>query len=202
MGKKISMDNPVFRAMGRAADLFVLNILFLLTCIPVITIGAAQSALYAVTLKMVRGEESYLIKSYLKALKENLRQATAVWLLSLAMSAVMYENFRLLPPDSPVRRVLMVIGIFGCVILVFTFPLLARFENTVWRTLNNALFMAIRHLPWTAAVCFATVLPVAVTLKTGRIVTFGIPYWMFMGFSVTALVNSWFFRKIFSNYEA
>ena len=58
MGKKISMDNPVFRAMGRAADLFVLNILFLLTCIPVITIGAAQSALYAVTLKMVRGEES------------------------------------------------------------------------------------------------------------------------------------------------
>lgn len=201
MGKKISMDNPVFNVLGRVTDLIILNLLFLLTCIPVITIGAAQSALYAVTLKMVRGEESYIIKSYLKAFREDFRQATVIWAVALSMIFVMYQNIRMLDAQSPVKRILLILCIFGAIILIYAFPLLARFENTVWRTVNNALLMAIRHFTWTIVILAVTFLPAALTIAGNQIVTVAIPYWTLIGCALSALINSWFFRKIFANYE-
>lgn len=201
MGKKISMDHPVFGVLGRVTDLIILNLLFLLTCIPVITIGAAQSALYAVTLKMVRGEESYIIRSYLKAFRENFRQATIIWAVALSMIFVMRQNIRMLDAQSPVKRNLLILCIFGVIILTYAFPLLARFENTVWRTVNNALLMAIRHLIWTVAILLVTFLPAALTIAGNQVVTFAIPYWSLIGCAFTALINSWFLRKIFANYE-
>ena len=55
--KLLSQDSPVAAVLSRAFDLAVLNLLFLLTCIPVFTVGAAVTALYDVMLKLVRDEE-------------------------------------------------------------------------------------------------------------------------------------------------
>ena len=60
MSRAFNFEGPVFTFLSRLADLFWLNLLFIVCCIPVITIGAATTALYYVTLKMAKDEEGYI----------------------------------------------------------------------------------------------------------------------------------------------
>ena len=76
MGRLFDTDNIVWRFLGRVADLVILNFLFLLCSIPIVTIGASWTALYSVTLKAVKNEESYIAKGFLEGFKENFKQST------------------------------------------------------------------------------------------------------------------------------
>ncbi len=76
MDRIFNMDNKFFTFMGKAADLILLNIIFLICCLPVVTIGASVTAMYYVTLKMVRNEESYISRSFFQSFRQNFRQAT------------------------------------------------------------------------------------------------------------------------------
>ena len=76
-------DNPVWRFIGKLGDLVLLNLLWLVCCIPVFTAGAATTAVYYVTLKLVRDEDDSTIKSFFRSFIQNFKQATAIWLLIL-----------------------------------------------------------------------------------------------------------------------
>ena len=79
------------RFLSKVADMIILNILFLITCIPIFTIGASMTALYYVTLRMVSGEEGPVSKDYFRSFKQNFRQATVIWLI--LMSSCWYMTF-------------------------------------------------------------------------------------------------------------
>ena len=85
MDRLFNMDNKFFTVMGRVADLIMLNVVFLICCLPIVTIGASLTALHYVTLKMARNEESYIIRSFFKSFKQNFKQATVINLIMLAV---------------------------------------------------------------------------------------------------------------------
>ena len=66
MNNIFNPDNKFFSFMGRVADLMILNLLCIVCCIPVVTAGQAIAAMYYITLKMARNEESYVVKSGLR----------------------------------------------------------------------------------------------------------------------------------------
>lgn len=74
MGSLFNLDNPIWRFMGKLVDVFILTLLWAVCCIPIITIGPASTAVYYVTLKLVRDEESYTVRSFFKSFKENFKQ--------------------------------------------------------------------------------------------------------------------------------
>ena len=86
-------DNPVVNGIGRIADFVVLNLLWVLCSIPIITIGASTTALYTVMLKIVKNEEGYLVKGFFKAFRENFKQSTVIWLVFLALGIVLLVDF-------------------------------------------------------------------------------------------------------------
>lgn len=88
MDRLFNMDNKFFTVMGRVADLIMLNVVFLICCLPIVTIGASLTALHYVTLKMARNEESYIIRSFFKSFKQNFKQATVINLIMLAVAAI------------------------------------------------------------------------------------------------------------------
>ena len=67
-------DNPVWRFIGKLGDLVLLNLLWLVCCIPVFTAGAATTAVYYVTLKLVRDEDDSTIKSFSVPLSRTLNR--------------------------------------------------------------------------------------------------------------------------------
>ena len=92
MGRIFDMDNKFFRFMSKVADLCILNIICVVCCIPVITAGASITAMYYVTLKMVRNEEAYILRSFFKSFKQNFKQATIINLIMLLIGVVLYVD--------------------------------------------------------------------------------------------------------------
>lgn len=201
MGNIFSLDGKFFTFMSKVADLIILNIIYCLCCIPIVTIGPATTALYYVTLKMVKNEESYIIKSFFKSFKLNFKQGAAIGLLLMAAAGIIVGDiYIMLSWNAKYKFILIVIFIFLLVIWMFIaiyiFPLLATFENTVKQTIKNSLLMSIRHLPYTILMFVLTAISY---LLVGFIVQL-MPFWFLIGFALLAYVNSIFLGKIFKLY--
>ena len=95
MDRFFSMDNKFFTFMGKVADLCILNIVCLICCIPIVTAGASITAMFFVTMKMVKNEESYIIKSFFKSFRQNFKQATVINLIMLAVAAILNLDLRI-----------------------------------------------------------------------------------------------------------
>lgn len=157
MSSLFNLESPVMSFLSRIGDLIWLNLLTMLCCIPVVTAGAAFTALHYVSIKMVRGEEGYLTKSYFKSFKENFFQATALWLLMLLILAVAWGDFYFISMmddgvASVMRIVLCAVFFFFLCGGVYWFPLLSRFENTLKNTVKNACLLGILNFPRTLVI--------------------------------------------------
>ena len=87
MGGFFSLDSKFMQAMSRVADLIILNVIYLVTCLPVVTIGAASTALYTVCFRLGTAREGSLVKGYFRAFRDEFRQATLIWLFLLLFGA-------------------------------------------------------------------------------------------------------------------
>ena len=118
------------------------------------TIGASTTAMYYVTLKLVRDEDGYTIRSFFKSFRENFKQATIIWLIFLAVGIILgVDLYFFIWMFTGAEKVKMVMtSVFVALTFVYlamftyVFPLQARFYNPVKRTIFNAFFMSIRHL--------------------------------------------------------
>lgn len=201
------VDGPFISGLTKVADIFILNLLLIICSIPVFTFGAAYTAMYYVTLKMVKDEECYTLKSFFKSFKQNFKQATGIWLIMLVIGMVLFFDLRImngefsgyLSLNEGVLRVMSVLLMAGFVVYTFVFsyvfPVLSKFDNTVKNTIRNALIMSIRHLPLTVAIIIINVLPLALMYFVPRALIL-----MFVIFGLSAYCNSYMFVKIFKNY--
>lgn len=199
-------SNKFSRILSRIFDLMALNIVFILMCIPVITIGANITAMYYVTLRMVRKEDSYTLRSYWKAFKENFKQATAIWLILVFAVFSFAADIFLCTHLFPASLAWICYVFYGLILFViltalYVFPAQARFANPVKRTLINAMFFTFRHLPSTAAMLAIIIIPPLLVLQAPDIVFFYyVPYCLLLGFSLAAYLNSILLHRIFQKY--
>ena len=89
---KFNPDSPFFQFMNSLTAFIGLNVIFLITCLPIFTIGPALTALYTVTLKEARKEGGYIFSTYFKAFKENFHQSAAAFLIQLVLALVFLFN--------------------------------------------------------------------------------------------------------------
>lgn len=206
MGRFFNMDNKFFVFMGRIADLCMLNILCIVCCIPVITAGASLTALYYVTMKMVRNEESYIFRSFFKSFKQNFKQATVINLIMLAAAALLYLDTRIAKAMAdPMGKILaMIFALFTMIyliILLYLYPVLAKFYNSIKNTFKNALLMGIRHLPYTFLMLVIYASPLLILfIPSFQIQMFLILLVILFGPALAAYCNSHFFVRIFDKY--
>lgn len=206
MGRFFSMDNKFFTFMNKVADLCILNIICLVCCIPIVTAGASITAMYYVTLKMVRNEEAYIVRSFFKSFKDNFKQATIINLIMIAVGAVLYLDLNVAKnmPGSAgqiFHVTFMAFVIIYYVLFLYVYPILARFYNTIRNTIKNALFMAIRHLPYTVVMVLIGLCPLLLLfIGSYQIQSTLFVLFLVMGFGVIAYCNSFFLVKIFDHY--
>ncbi len=148
------MDNPLFQILQRILNVVGLSLVWILCCLPVVTIGAATAALYYTTVKVVRNERGYLFAEYFSAFKKNFRQSTIATLLYLAVAFLFYfdvQILQLLRGETSGAGALE-IGIYGVVIVLSLYYVLlllqmSRFDNSLKGLAKNTLILMIRHLP-------------------------------------------------------
>lgn len=206
MGRFFNMDNKFFVFMGKVADLCLLNLVCILCCIPVVTAGASLTALYYVTMKMVRNEEAYIFRSFFKSFKQNFRQATVINLIMLVAALVLYLDTKIVGGmGNSFGKILGIIfAMFTMVYLIiflYLYPVLAKFYNSIKNTFKNAILMGIRHLPYTFVMLAISACPLLILLiPSFQVSSILLMLFVLMGPAAIAYCNSLFFVRIFDKY--
>lgn len=210
--ENIQSDNPggagaprmskLMRGMDIFGSLFALNIVFVISCIPIITIGAAFTALYAMMFKIQRKDDYTVVREYFMEFRSNFKRGTISWLIIVLVCVALWGQYTYVCNFegglvSFYSIALVVEGVIFVLILPFVFPLLAYFDNTVGNTFKNAFFLAISNLgswikmsvAWFATVAFSFGYEIII-LNTWYL-------WLLLMFALLAYGTSLTARKVF-----
>lgn len=203
MQKLFSIDGKVIIFLNKVADMVLLNLLWLVCCIPIVTIGASTTAFSYVLLKIARDEESYTCSTFFRVFKENFKQATIVWGIFALIGAVLCLDFYVSGTMAgPYRSILMIL-FFMITFLVlatmfYAFPVMAFFKNSTKKVFKNSFYMALAHFPYTLLIVIVNFCPV-VLLICGNFVAAGF-FDAVIGFALAGWINAHIFRKLFDRY--
>jgi uncharacterized membrane protein YesL len=155
MSNLFNMDNPVFTAIGKICDLFLLSVVWILLCLPLITIGPANTAIYYATVKVIRKDRGYLMREFFKSFKLNFKKGAIIGIiLTLASVILAFDiywakaNMSNMPKyGSILFGVFIALAFFVVCIIIYAFPILSRFDMTIKQLIKASAFMAAKHFP-------------------------------------------------------
>ena len=181
------------RGLTRLADLMLLNVLALVCSIPIVTIGASSSALYYAMGHLIH-DEGTPTRDFFRSFKQNFVQATGLWLLFLAAGAALGFAFvYYLTTQMTGGMVLLMLSslvlLLWGLMLTWVFPLQAKFTNTFWKTLNNALLLSVAYLPRTLAALVVNLIPVLLYLFYPQLFIMTGILWIAVWFAVATWIN-------------
>lgn len=155
MSAIFNYDNKFSQGMNKLVNIFFISVLWLVWCVPIVTVGASTTAMYYTVNKVLRHNRSYVFKEFWSAFKSNFKQSTILWLILLAVGALMSVDAYIMKAfyeaGSEIGKMYVVFYIlilFEIIYSIYIFANLARFENTNKQILKNAAIMSIAHLPW------------------------------------------------------
>lgn len=207
MSRFFSADSALMRALDRLGDVIILNLIFIATSLPLLTLGASLTAVHSVARALVSDRlEDSVPRAYLRAFRANLRDGSKLLAALGGLGVVLAAWFAVV--DSlvvdPIAQLLMfAVWLLLAVQLTMTalvaFPYLATFDDPTTRVLRNALLMSWRHP--LAALCALTVtaLPVVITIFYPKLTGYGL-LWLLVGFAGIAVVIAMLVTRIFSQY--
>ena len=178
-----------------------LNLLWFVCSLPVVTIGAATTALYYTSLKVIRGEESSLTQQFFHSFRENFKQATVLWLIMAGIELFLagdgYILYHLRLSSSGALAVLWTVilaiviaaAIVWVIELLFLFPLIASVSNDNRSMLKNAFLIGTHYL-------FATILVFAVHFAVFFVVVAWFTPLIILGEGLCAMISAWLLNNI------
>ena len=195
-------DSWFMQLISRFSSLVVLNLLFLFTCIPIFTIGAALTALYDVVFRMDTDREGRYLPAYFRSFAANFKQSTPIWMIFLLFisascaNAVIFSNKGGMMGQIP-SVVSVVILINLLLVLGYVFPLLSQFDNTRRNTVKNALLLSVANLPRTLVVAVINCFPWALMIVNFYAFIQMSFIWFALYFAAAAYFNSRVLMKVF-----
>lgn len=197
MGNLFNMDNAFWRFASKLTSVVWLNILWVICCIPIVTIGPSTAAMYYVLLKLVRDEEGYIARSFFHSFKENFKQGVIMTVILLFIAGLGAADFYFYLHNTQgvyliFKFIFMAATLFYFIEVVYIFPVLGKFSNTTTSLMKNALLIGIRHLPQTVLIILIHIAVIVLIMLFPPIIIFGMP--------LAAFFSSYLFVRIFDNY--
>jgi uncharacterized membrane protein YesL len=200
MSNFFNMDNPFFTTLGKICDMLFISVVWMILCLPVITIGPANTALYYATVKVIRRERGYLFREFFKSFKLNFKRAailgTILTIMFVVLSFDLIWAYSNLGGSGSTGSILFGVFIAITFLLVcfstYAFPILSRFDMTMKQLVKAGTYMSMRHLPFTLAMVIVT--------AAGVVGTLVIPLLIFIAPAMVVLINSFLMERILKKY--
>lgn len=201
------IDSKLWKFFDYAGDLVMLNLLFVLTSLPVVTIGASITAMDAVLFKMKEKRVDDVRKEYFRDWKANFKNGTVIWLFLVSFLLFCAMNFRIAAQADPDNRTKMflIIGAALPVIVMtalYSFAMLARFENDLFTTVSKAFVIGIMSLPYTIVVLLVLTAAVVASIQTYAGMLAAASVWLLIGFSGIGFLCCDMFYRAFRRFTS
>jgi len=214
MSRIFNIDSPIMQWLQRIGTVILCGFFWFLLCLPVVTAGAATTAMYRIMFHL-REDKTSTIKEYFRAFRDDFRKSTVLFLLDFVCFALLALFFAFIyyKVQTGILMYLLVgILLLFLIVWLFTFslvfPLTAYFENTVGNTLKNGLFMAFGYRRHSIPVVALGVLPIAFCIVFAQIswemffyfILYILPIWVFVIIPLLFYRQSYHLLKIFEIY--
>ena len=189
--------------MTLVTNLVCLNVLWLLCCLPVVTAGAATTAMYHVIFQYITQQDDAVIKPFFKGFWENFRGVTPIWILHLLIAAVMGAECFYLYWGAPD----WLIWAFGVLLVLFLgisaylYPLMARYDAPPKRAVFNSVILALRYLGTTVCTAILHAAPILLLVFAPEYFSNMLLFWLLGGFSMIAYLNAKMLMMVFKKVE-
>ena len=188
-------------------DLALLNLLWLVCCLPIVTIGASTAALHSVARKMAACEYYTVWRGFWQGFRENWKQGTAVMLILGAVLLISWWDISIgLRHPGLSGIACQFVGVLGMIAAVLTlslaFPVLIRYRLSLWIVLKNALLLSFANLHIVlAGLAAAALFPVLGWLSINLMII-AVPGWVMLGVSLPTFVQQLLMQKVYARLEA
>ena len=208
MKNLLNLESPLMQMLTRIGDLILLNVLFLICCIPVITAGASIAALHKMTQEIVYETDSSTVKGFFRAFRANFKQATAVWLVVCVVAASLFCDYLLIitffSGSEAVKWMLILLAVLAVLVVcvaAYMFPLLVRYENKLRNHLTNAVILAIIKLPRTLGMLALIAMPLIILTLDLNMFLQTLIFWIFICLAFTTYMQTNLLKAVFTELE-
>lgn len=157
----LDSQGPIFSFLDKIGQMILLSVVWIIGCLPVVTVATSTTALYYAVIKSIRREYGSALQEFWQSYKANLKRGIPITLMLLLTAALLGWNVWLLSQEGQENNLLL----WGSVILlailagiaVYICPVLSRFSMSGGKALRLAFVMAIRFFPYTLLLAGGTV---------------------------------------------
>ncbi|MBB2182255.1 YesL family protein [Lachnospiraceae bacterium MD1] len=200
MNNFFNLDNKFFTTLGKVFDMMCLSVVWALLCIPIITIGPANTAMYYATVKVIRRERGYLMREFFRSFRLNFKRAAILGVMFTIMFVVLgFDLFYARASiNSENNSSSILFGVFVAITILiasvstYVYPVLSRFDMTIKQLLKACIFLAIRHLPFTAGMLVIT--------AAGIVAVLFYPLAIFLAPAGVTFLNSFLMERVMKKY--
>lgn len=199
-------DNLVMRISEKIADLVTVNLLFVLSCLPIVTIGIAKISLYQTVFAIKHQRRLPVIRTYINAFRENWKLGLQLGGIELLISGIcLFDLFlfwsQTALPMQVLKAVCLGLFIFLVLVMLAAYPIVARYRLTWTECLQKALIVSGLYFPW-FFVMGALLLLVAMVFVTS-VLSFllGLMVFFLIGFSSLTFLQVGLMEKIFARFK-
>lgn len=199
-------DSPIMLFLSDLGDHMLLNILFFMCSLPVITMGCSLTATFKVARLLADKSCDHVIPQFFRAFRDNFKQSTLLWCPSLIIYAMLVLYYGLAGSDAaPYMKIWLAASFFICflltAVLCYVFPLISRYDNSLSQHIKNAFILAVSNLPRTLVLMVISVFPVLMFIFLPGVFFSILPLWVILLFSMLTRACVGLINPIFRSIE-
>ena len=200
-------DNFLMRFCEKVLDIVTVNLLFVVSCLPIVTIGVAKISLYQTMFEIKKSRRVPVFKIYIRAFKQNLRLGLQLGLLELGIVLISLLDLYLFWGQAGLafqvlKAICLGILIFLTLVMLASYPIAARYELTWKEVLQKGLLLVSFNFPWFFLMLAILFLIVMVLYVSGFTLVLGGSAFLLFGFGLLAFWQTGLIEKLFAKYQS
>lgn len=199
-------DNFLMRISEKVLDIVTVNLLFVVTCLPIVTIGVAKISLYETIFEIKKSRRVPVFRTYLRVFRQNIKLGFQLGLLELSIVLLSLSDLYLLwgqtaLPFQLVKAICLGILIFLTIVMLASYPIAARYDLSWKEVLQKGLILASLNFPWFFLMLIILLLIIMVLYLSAFTLLLGGSAFILFGFGLLAFLQVGVMEKLFAKYE-
>ncbi|MFS9140806.1 YesL family protein [Streptococcus infantis] len=200
-------DNFLMRFCEKVLDIVTVNLLFVVSCLPIVTIGIAKISLYQTIFEVKSSRRVPVFKTYMRAFKQNLKLGLQLGLLELGIFLISVVDLSLFWGQTSlgfqfIKAICLGILIFLTLVMLASYPIAARYDLTWKEVLQKGLLLVSFNFVWFFLMLAIILLIIMILYLSGFTLVLGGSAFLLFGFGLLAFCQAGLMEKLFAKYQA
>ena len=200
-------DNFLMRFCEKVLDIVTVNLLFVVSCLPIVTIGVAKISLYQTIFEVKSSRRVPVFKTYMRAFKQNLKLGLQLGLLELGIFLISIVDLSLFWGQTGlgfqlIKAICLGILIFLTLVMLASYPIAARYDLTWKEVLQKGLLLVSFNFVWFFLMLAIILLIMMLLYLSGFTLVLGGSAFLLFGFGLLAFCQAGLMEKLFAKYQA